>query len=533
MKFSMEQLKNILPDYESELVINDSDSAFFSGVLMYEKDTETLQSGVLYVVHSEHISSLLKSPHTLNIVCLSESTGKPLSSVHNILYTEPAEKKAGRIIAAVCSFISSEAEIMKMRLKITEATYSQLGLKNLIRTGFEIFSNPFFISDLSLTVIGYSECEIEDTESFRWNNVINNYLPMPYEKVKILKSRGILDKVYKSEEAIVRSYEFNSQRSLAVRIAVKKNAVGHLVMYEYFRPFTETDFRLIGIFAQAVADEIQKMDSLVKSRGEADDYFLNDLLNGKYSQLSLEMIEDRMPVRRSLLKRSLYIFAAEPDAGIKKEVSEVYLKEALAAALGNKISTIYNNTIVILLDCDQFSYEEFRKKTENILAENGIYAGISGMFSDIRDCLMFYEQAKSAAVFGKKHMNRGHLYLYENSYIFDMFSRFPHSADLRNFINSKVSSMIEYDKKNKTSFTDSLYVYIFNSRDIAKCADIFGIHRNSMLYRIKKIQDIISIDFDDSEVCFSIFLSFKILIYYSEYIPAGSHAEHSQHEKNE
>ena len=56
-----------------------------------------------------------------------------------------------------------------------------------------------------------------------------------------------------------------------------------------------------------------------------------------------------------------------------------------------------------------------------------------------------------------------------------------------------------------------LYYYISSERNISLTAKKAHMHRNSIIYRLRKIQDMLEIDLDDPDVRLRLMISFKIL----------------------
>lgn len=72
---------------------------------------------------------------------------------------------------------------------------------------------------------------------------------------------------------------------------------------------------------------------------------------------------------------------------------------------------------------------------------------------------------------------------------------------------------MDYDKKYATCFTESLFAYLENAWNVVESAKALNIHRNSMGYRLEKIQEILKISLKDKNTGFHIHLSLKILEY--------------------
>ena len=82
---------------------------------------------------------------------------------------------------------------------------------------------------------------------------------------------------------------------------------------------------------------------------------------------------------------------------------------------------------------------------------------------------------------------------------------------LREFYDSSIGPLAEYDRENKTELLESLEIYLLENRSISAAAARLYIHRNTMNYRINKIKQILSVDFDDSENLLKLQLGIKIM----------------------
>ena len=55
----------------------------------------------------------------------------------------------------------------------------------------------------------------------------------------------------------------------------------------------------------------------------------------------------------------------------------------------------------------------------------------------------------------------------------------------------------EYDKANQTNLLETLDVYLINDCNAQKCGRLLFLHRNSLVYRIRRIQEIAGVDLSD------------------------------------
>ena len=67
-----------------------------------------------------------------------------------------------------------------------------------------------------------------------------------------------------------------------------------------------------------------------------------------------------------------------------------------------------------------------------------------------------------------------------------------------NYCNEKLKPLEMYDNENGSFLIDTLVNYYMNGFNIGKTAQMMFVHRNSLQYRLKKIEEILGIRLDDS-----------------------------------
>lgn len=120
-----------------------------------------------------------------------------------------------------------------------------------------------------------------------------------------------------------------------------------------------------------------------------------------------------------------------------------------------------------------------------------------------------FQQASKMIQFNIK--NETGLYFTEN-YHFEFFL-YNHieNKEALNFSYYNLQPLIEYDELNKGSLLESLDIYLQNHLNIAAASRILLIHRNTLLYRIDKIQTLLNMDLDDPTNFLKLSLALKFI----------------------
>lgn len=74
-----------------------------------------------------------------------------------------------------------------------------------------------------------------------------------------------------------------------------------------------------------------------------------------------------------------------------------------------------------------------------------------------------------------------------------------------------LKQLIAYDQKKNSGYAGLLRTYLDKERNIAETIRAAYIHRNTFLYRLQRIQDILQMDLDNPDVRLTLQLAFRII----------------------
>ena len=105
------------------------------------------------------------------------------------------------------------------------------------------------------------------------------------------------------------------------------------------------------------------------------------------------------------------------------------------------------------------------------------------------------------------------LYYYSEYSLYDIVDICAEKSNIKEFFFSPVNKLLEYDKMYSTNFVDTLKTYISNRNNQYRSARALSIHRNTLLYRINKIQEIMEIDLNNQLTLLQLYLTFFMIDY--------------------
>lgn len=105
---------------------------------------------------------------------------------------------------------------------------------------------------------------------------------------------------------------------------------------------------------------------------------------------------------------------------------------------------------------------------------------------------------------------------YADMGVYRIFFQYKNDRALIDMYNCILGELEEQDKLNNSDLVETLECYLACNCNLSKTADQLFVHRNTMKYRIKKIKEILVVDFSDPNACFTLQFAFKIKKYLSE-----------------
>lgn len=153
------------------------------------------------------------------------------------------------------------------------------------------------------------------------------------------------------------------------------------------------------------------------------------------------------------------------------------------------------------------------------------YAAIGNASEHLTSLPPTYFQVKEALRLGSVMHPENRILYYEEYSMFHMVelaaaSSFDKlgSRNLVHLCNNEFIAILIYDQKNGTNFADELFTYLMNERNTAGTARSLYVHRNTMLYKIRKMESIIGSSLENPELRERLIFSHYVWEYATRYL---------------
>lgn len=187
-----------------------------------------------------------------------------------------------------------------------------------------------------------------------------------------------------------------------------------------------------------------------------------------------------------------------------------------------------DNEIIMLFDSDSKSSSKTRQAFEKLISivtdlfKNAeVKIGVGGFINKWENISSSYKEAKKVLTV----ITKGNVQFYDNLGIFQLFDDVD-TQKLVEYIENNIGPLINYDKNNGQELTKTLKVYLENNSNLVKSAEKLFIHRNTLVKRIEKTEDILNISLRDAQVRNICYVCLKMLEYIN---PDDISADNTRH----
>lgn len=423
-------------------------------------------------------------------------------------------------------------QVMKLKYfievhdRFTALSLTDAGLESIITTLGELIGNPVAIYDRNfgcMTATSSYTMPIEQRDSLvEREKEVETKFPYYWLTAQILEGES--------------KPQFVEQ--VVVPIRTINHIKVHLVITEAYKRLEELDFIAMENAATALSLELVKQFAVAEVEREFKNDIIDDLLAGK-SQM-LETVYHRANLIGWDLDRSyavlLFHVKEEFTSLSQNEMDKLRssrslqtktfsdLHEAVRSHFVNGILRRRGDTIILLLPVNEQEgkgksglsavkerareiQEKIRAKAKDIVVQ----VGIGNVAETVMDISRSYQEAQDALDLGEKLYGKESITAFAELGLFRLLCQFPDTAVLTSFIPPSLNRLVESKSAIKNDLLHTLEVFLEHNQNAAKAAHDLFVHYKTVMYRLERIREITSMDFEDSEEMLGVRVGLKIL----------------------
>lgn len=376
----------------------------------------------------------------------------------------------------------------------------------LIEEGHRVLRNPMIIYNRSMRILAYT---VNDgTKDAIWTDTVRAGVARVDSPSRSADLMQFLSQVEQSEkpfrfEGVGMSYPF---WSAPVRIGGKSQGMVNVV--ECHHPLSPGERDLLRFFSEYCAVGMQRANAGVNIPDALPRQFMLDLLSGEIT--SQDLLNTRLIAvdwtakqyfRFLCLRSGLPFMSGEQWRGNYSQLMTLGLNTPAALLDGAEPA------IGVLLTAA--SPEKFTHALEGIrqfCEINHLRAGVSDLYEDLLATPRYYRQAEVAL-----ELQEGTFCHYEQARYARLVRHLrshPHREDL---MHPAVARLAARPGKESAEYIQTLQVLISHAFNQVEAAEALGIHRTTLAYRLRRIQELTGLQLSDPRQVFHVAASLKLL----------------------
>ena len=510
MQITIDKLLKQIEIFHPICSVIKNDPFSITSACFFTKDTSFTNTEFLYIGYASELLPETSFQSPIFIICVEDI---PISENFQLL----SEICLIRLLAdtnilAVYNTINILFHEDRLIKSFTEKLYQSivldLDIQAICDLAVTFLQNPLVVLDTSLKHIAISsDVELED---HIWLDQQKNGNFISEHSIQLITKQTEYKKdYYNTEPVILPKGELKYPRIIS-HIFVNHKPVGTIVIFEVHKKFQNMDVYFAKMISEVLSLRMKNDAFVLYSKGVIYEHLFHDLLN---ETISSSALYERIQSQNLNIKDDIYVIAIDISEFDQTYKTLQYFRSSLDEIIRDGKSVIYENYIVIvIMRKSNMGLSELEiNEINNFCGKKKLYAGVSKCFHDVSKLKFYFQQAVTSLRLNRKLRKMHKLSFYEEFKTDHMIDIAFKNTELKQFCDESLLKLIEYDKSNNTTFASSLYKFLIHERNLAHTAKALHMHRNTLIYRINKIQEITNHDLEDSSYRFRVLLSFKIL----------------------
>lgn len=516
----IKELLDLLPEEDvASISLSDPDCEVFNIAFLTEQSLQKPRGDILYFGDSELMPKDVPDCMHFNCVLVD---GGPLPRTLatqanvNLVSLEPSVNLFSCYNALQAAFIDTQ-DYASIVSRLLDAHFSNQGLQYLIEEAASALHNPIVVVDPTYRYVAHHLGDLTE-DGTRLAQVLAAEIAnetLLEEGVSYIRDSKIDSEIARNKGPYEHFNTILECNTMIMAVMVHGVCIAHVMMMERTHPFTDLDRDVFVRLTSFVAQEMQKSEIWGPTSGEMGSYFLENLLNDRSP--SEAVTRRRMKALNFHPKELLYVVCLHASGEGLSQVQTEHVAAQLRPLLHHSLYTRHHQQLVCLLSRDLevgFSERDERQLRE-VAALNGLTVGVSNIFTSIIDTRRAYDQARAAIRCGDMlapYLDDHGLFRYGNVAYVQMLTILGRRTNLLSFCHPALIELMEYDKEHNVELMETLFCYLQLAGSTTRAAKMLNLHKNTMLYRLGRIREILGMDLTSGEDLFLLQTSFRMLL---------------------
>lgn len=366
-------------------------------------------------------------------------------------------------------------------------------IQDLLEIAYRVFQRPMFIKSVSSWVLAITKGYEPDIHPY-WTDMEESvtHRTSRFDMIKTVSLDKNFQSVFTQKYPIVIESPLYKGYVMHSNVWTDNSRTCEIVTLEDNKPLTQRDVQLMDFFTRMVEMFIKNSNPLYVSSSDYSSFFLRLLEGSTPIQENLKFIYD---ISRWKENDEFVVMCIESKSKHETPIVRV-LQDKIQEQLSAGCAFLYENQIVCVINLTQTgTYNELIKLMKTLIPKDAFYWGSSYEFVNIEKFTQFYNQALCVLSYAIS-LKKSYRTMYQVAYL-NITDQLRDLKVLSSSLHPDLVKLIDFDKKQSTNYLNTLFEYLFSGCNYTDAANRLGLHRNSLIYRISKIEELMSSDLND------------------------------------
>ena len=501
MQMVLDEIEDVVPFYKAEGI---TDEPFIRMILAYH-DGMTMSSHCLYWL-PEDVPDHFPAD-TYPFVSSKMRKGR---APHIIVHGFDGIGLLNFLISVFQKYLDFEASLNSLLFRGGD-------LDELCRLGASFFHNPMYIHDQYFSILARpfnltGQLELEYNErTGRYNiplSLIEDFkFSEKYRKTLGRRSAGI----WGVDQIPV------GMRTMYVNLFDGDDYRGRLLINELQTPFTPGQFKLAEYLGTRIVYVLRRRDNTGGHYRSHEDTMKLYLTEQKADSSDLSVLLFSLEWATGDTYLCLMMKSQLPEDAIGSE----NILRGRISVLFRSISFYCKDGLcfVINLSAEKLSSQEVSHIIAPIMRDSLMYCGMSNPITGFDQLPSAYVQASATLSLISRWKDSRWIAPFESCALIYLRECIASDLPLKYLCSCRLQTLRAHDRKHGTEYCRTLRAYLENERNIPRTSTKLIIHRTTLLYRLEKIREIITLHLDDPDERMYLLISFKIMDQADQFLP--------------
>lgn len=512
--YIVDKIPTIDPDVKIDILGNVNMEKLISRLSLYSPAEKNPDPSKAYFCYAEDLASVSKNYRDIILICINNSNALPSvnEALNALIFT--TKYKLPYV------FNSMQNLLYNIDISYTNIYRSILENKDLQETiliAARIITNPFLLLDADFRLLGWSKYHVCE-DPFYQETVANASLSSNH--ILWFLAENMLSKLAKHGKILLPAGNHLSDSPLFIRMLKDNDIVlGYGIMVCSILAPRPPMMQGFSDFIDQIGTRLTNKSNKRWNIQQEHTHFLVDLINGRLKRT--EEIQNYANTLNISASGNFHLYLI-----LFNNIDNIplnYAFDTFKLLVKEPLCFLYKEGIVVIIDDSRKEiHEERRSQYLKFLDDFSASCSISSSFLNLAELPKEYKQAICAYELGKMFAStvKPLYYKYSNK-IFD-YLRYTECEVIRNYKEStgwfpihfpKLLQLIREDQEKGTNYARTLFCYLTNERHVSNTAREMYLHRNSIINRIERIQEFMSIDLNDYNMRITLMLAFRVIDY--------------------